>query len=191
MWKWIALLAFSPAAVLAMPMARIKPTQSTALEARAALERQLGQSIDQESFAHLEKLIEQEGRRDTIPVGNQAPSKAIYCVGGNASLGWVMGQAACVHIWTMKTYQLGFIGAGMSANLVGQVFRLKISFDPSRYDDQFDPIPGKYSFAQRGFTLGAGATWFAGDSGNKVLTGFGFNFLLGFDMLSVSYLVIE
>ena len=102
-----------------------------------------------------------------------------------------MGHAACVHIWSMKGYELVFLGAGMALNFTGQVFRLKVTFDPSRYDNSFDPIPGRDAFAQQSLTVGGGLSFFSGSAGNKILTGSGVNFGIGFDLTSISFLDIQ
>jgi len=188
----IALLLFSGSAFAGIPVTKLNFSQNGQFEdAVVILESKMGAPLTIEQQKKLATFIEQEGPKDFIRVGNQAPTKAIYCVAWNLAAGTNIGRAACVHVWSMTGYNLIMVGIGASLNLSGQAFRLKVTFDPTKYGDQFDPIPGKYALVSQGLTIGLGVTVFSGDSGNKQLTGGGLNLGLGVDMSSISLLYIE
>lgn len=191
MKKWISLISLCSSIAQAMPVTPLRDVNPTANQARQVLEEKMGEALSENAFARLQTLIAKERPQNLVEIGNQPSSKSILCVGWNGSSGGVMGHAACVHIWSMKGYELVFLGAGMALNFTGQVFRLKVTFDPSRYDNSFDPIPGRYAFAQQSLTLGGGISFFSGSAGNKILTGSGVNFGIGFDLTSISFLDIQ
>ena len=74
---------------------------------------------------------------------------------------------------------------------MGWAFRLTVTFDSSRYANEFDPIPGDYGAASVGLTLGLGLTSLESTSRNKSLKGHSINFGLGLDYPTISLLHID
>jgi len=178
----------------AIPVVQLNAKQHQRLEAaQNVLESELGGHLSAEQRNELAILLKEEVREDFVQVADQTRSqaKAIYCVGYNFAGGVSLTRAACVHAWTLMGYQAAFIGVGSVANISGMVFRLVVKFDPTRYAQTFDPVPGQYGVVSQGATLVLGATIFTGDSGNKTLSGGGLNVGLGIDLATISYVIIE
>ncbi len=191
----LALLAsstFASMASAAVTGARINGLKNLQLEqAEIILEQQLGEQLSDQQKQKLAELAADDKNNQLYLVGNQPPEKSIYCVGAHVAGGSVIGRAVCLHFGTWKAYGVGFFGLGMAGSIAGSAFRLKVTFDSSRYDNSFDPIPGNYGFITQGLAVGLGGTAWSGSSGNKQVTGFGINLGLVFDYVSGGMLVIE
>lgn len=117
--------------------------------------------------------------------------KALYCVGISASALVRRAGAACVHIWSLSAYDMQIIGGGMAFELEVNVLRAVVTFDSSRYDRDFDPIPGSYGGLSMGATVGLGIDMMEADSGNKTLQIRGLNVGIGGDLFSINAIVIR
>jgi hypothetical protein len=118
-------------------------------------------------------------------------SVALYCVAVVASAGLTESRAVCASLQTMRTYELATLGAGYVLELQARVMRLVISYDGTRYDENFDPIPGTYVLGSVGYSLVLGWSYFEGDSGNKHIEAFSRNIGTGVNLGTVAALVIR
>lgn len=155
------------------------------------LEGSTGRSLSRQEKQDLAALMAEETSQDLIRVSTQEPTRTIYCVSGTGSAISSFTIGKCIHIWSLKIYDLTVIGGGLTFQIMGSAFRLTLAFDSSRYATDFDPIPGDYGAASIGLTLGVGLTSLDSTSGNKSLTGHSINFGLGFDYPTISFLHID
>ena len=116
---------------------------------------------------------------------------ALTCAGFQISAFFNTLRATCIDVRNLKIYSLRVIGAGLTVEASINIMNLFITFDSTRYDANFDPVPGTYALSGLGYTAGLnGFTFLGGDSGNKAINGFSTNIGTGFDM-SISMIVIE
>lgn len=183
-------------AFAALPQPTVPPAKGPRIDLAAqVLQNKYGIKLNARQLSDLENLSSSENQ--IASAGEEAPefartsTKSIYCVGigFNAFMGRF--AAGCVHVRSLKSYSVSMIGAGVGFRLVESVFRLTVSYDGSRYAQDFDPIPGQYGMVTMGASLGMGLTGYAGDSGNKTLIGSGYAAGFGLDFGTVSLAIIE
>jgi hypothetical protein len=162
------------------------------------LEQGLGRSLTANEKAQLARAIPNgpiESDEDKLIIkvadGQKDKSYALWCVGVTAGAVLQFSRAVCASLQTMRTYELGTLGVGYVLEANANLFRLVVSFESSRYGADYDPIPGHYALGTMGATLVGGGTGFTGDSGNKSVSGAGYNIGLGVDLSSVSVLYIQ
>lgn len=196
----LAIVSFSSAAALAFPVNQLRALDSTTQSAIEILEAKLGRSASATERSQIADFVREQSSSKAIEVSNRSPRKKLKCWGFTAGAGAVIARAVCLHVHlfngygfepTIQAYGLAMLGVGMSGALVGQVIGLDVIYDPSRYDKDFDPVPGNYGVISIGLTGGIGFTSFGGDSGNKRIDGLSFNVGAGFDFPTISMLVIE
>jgi len=186
----LAALCIPMTSALALSVKPNSPSISKISQSQKVLESKVGFKLDSRQRADLEELAKYDNE-NLVEVSAGQKKKAIYCVAGELSAGTKMLRGGCVHIWSTEGYDVVLLGVGATLQAIGSVFRLEVTYDDSRYDKSFDPVPGNYGVATFGGALGVGFTTFLGDSGNKSLSGGGVNVGLGIDFTSLSLIHLE
>lgn len=169
-----------------------------AFEAAEALEEKMGSKLSDKDFYQLTELIKNHDREEStvarvsdIDTDPRTAIKSIYCVGAKVALIGSKSVAFCVNPESFQTYTIEIVGLGFSYETSASIFTLQIAYDSSRYDTDFDPIPGSYGVASVNLVIIQGLTKLFGNSGNKKLMASGVTFGLAVDALSGSHLVIK
>jgi hypothetical protein len=166
------------------------------------LENRLGRSLSAQEKMGLAKVFrpypvgpigseEDDSLIIRVSDGGKDKALSLYCIGYSVGAVWEMTRAICASPQTWKAYDLATIGGGIKFEATASAFRMLVSFDSSRYSETFDPIPGKYVLGSMGGALGLAYTGYAGDSGNKSLTGISAGIGLGLNLGNVSALIIQ
>ena len=91
---------------------------SPIVAAREVLEAKLGRSLNAKQLAEFDKLAQNEKPDYLLQASTQEPQKGIFCVGGTLGAGGTVLKGACVHVWSMKTYDIGMFGVGFGLQAV-------------------------------------------------------------------------
>ena len=170
---------------------------SQAQAAIEVLEEKVGFSLSDEQRAQLIDAAADEVPNNFVEFASANTFKnpkglALYCVGGSGALTMKMLRAGCVHIWTLTAYDMLLIGGGVAFSLnIHPIIKVVVTYDQSRYDNEFDPIPGEYGAVSIGGSLGIGMNFISGDSGNKELSASLLNVGVGIDLGTLSMIVIR
>jgi hypothetical protein len=156
-----------------------------------SIEERVGHSLNQDQKLALRNFIAEQKPAGVWQVSEPVVRRAI-CFGGSAAMVGEIARALCVGARPWRLYDLVFMGVGFTLELQASAFYAYASVnDPSRYDENFDPLPGDYGYARMGLTLLLGAHSLQATSGNKILELTSVNIGLAGDMLSGGWIHIE